>query len=590
MVKHQFCLRSLIFIIAIIGLVSWTLEASPVSSAIPADREIGSTGSIGGNTGIEKNVRGRLLQQEIHRSAVYHRGDRQYDILLLVSDVDQPVLRSTLAGFSDINAVDHFDATYATPTLAQLLSYDAVLCWPNYLPFDSVALGDTLAAYVDRGGAVVCCGFCWYLNGNYFAGEIMSASYNPFFGQGGNHLAFANLGWYNASHPIMNGVSAVSDKYRDYLTLNDGVLGGSGADTVAKWDDGEWFVAAMGRVVAVNAVPGDGYGWTGDLITLCHNALIWAIERPAPQCIIFQDNNPWDYTWNQGLLNANGRPYRVYGSADIGVIDLSPYDKVIIASVQPLAFYNTVASNRTWFENYVNAGGVLEFHGASYFPSDDWAGLTMPGNFTCADEDVSFSDSVSIQAPGHPIVTTPNSITDGELDGWGWSTHGYLILSGPPYTEILRNDGYSEPCLVEFSLGSGEIIATMNTLEWGFDNAPSQLLENVLLYMLPPGVEEESGVPTSWTSHVLAQSRPNPFAIMTTIDYSLSSPGSASLKIFDISGRLVKTLVKGVENEGEHSVTWDGRDGTGREVANGVYFYQLTVGNFNSTKTLVVLR
>ena len=406
-----------------------------------------------------------------------------YDVLLLVADTDQPTLRTILQVFPDIDSVDYFDARASTPTLSQLLAYEAVITWPNSSYLDEVATGDTLSAYVDRGGAVVCGAWCWFTNGNSLGGEIMSPSYNPFTGNGGNHYSVANLGWNNASHPIMNGVSAVSDQYRDSLSLNPGVLlSALGSDSVAKWDDGEWLVGTLGRVVYVNAVPGDGYGWTGDLITLFHNAVIWGIEYGPPQYAIFQDRNPWDYTMNQGLLNANGIPYLVFNSSEIGSINLTPFSKVIIASQQTLAFYTTVSVNRAWFESYVNGGGVLEFHGATWFPVDDWAGLTMPGNFTCGIQDSSWSDSVSIQTPGHPIVTLPNLIPDAELDGWNYSTHSYLISFGPPQREILRNDTYSQPCLVEFPWGSGAIIATMNTLEWAHGNSLSRILENVLLY------------------------------------------------------------------------------------------------------------
>ncbi|MCH7761338.1 T9SS type A sorting domain-containing protein [candidate division TA06 bacterium] len=577
-------------------LFVWTTGVSQGSSTVPPNNEVGSRSNQmrGESEGSTPNI---LQFPHESPSIPAHRREsstiltlQSYNILLLIADNDQPNLRSTLAAFPDIANVDYFDARPSTPTLAQLAPYDAVIAWPNSAFSDKITTGDVLATYVDGGGAVVTAAWCWFLDGNDLGGEIMSPSYNPYTGLGGNHLSVATLGWYDANHPIMDGVSSVSDIYRDSLTLNRGILSDQGAVPVAKWDDGEWFVGTMGRVVGVNAVPGDGFGWSGDLITLFHNALIWAIDQGPPQYAIFQDRNPWGYTMNQGILNSNGISYRVYDASLIGSMDISPFTKVIIASQQDNTFYTTVSMNRSWFESYAGGGGILEFHGATFIV-DDWAGLTMPGNFTGSDQSTTFSDTVSIQIPTHPIVTTPNSITDSELDDWDYSTHGYLISFGPTHTEILRNDPYNEPSLVEFPWGGGVIIATLNALEWGHGLGYSWLLENVLLYRPPTtGVEEEPGSSPPRIPHLLAQNHPNPFSRMTTIDYHLSVPGEISLRIFDLSGQLVKTLFEGVGGAGTQRVTWDGRDERGRAVSTGVYFYRLKAGDFTSTRKLILFR
>ncbi|MBI4725932.1 T9SS type A sorting domain-containing protein [candidate division TA06 bacterium] len=86
------------------------------------------------------------------------------------------------------------------------------------------------------------------------------------------------------------------------------------------------------------------------------------------------------------------------------------------------------------------------------------------------------------------------------------------------------------------------------------------------------------------------QNSPNPFKQLTTINYQLATPGQVSLKIYNISGRLVKTLADRVQGAGEHSVKWDGRDDNGKEVANGVYFYRLNAGPSYQTKRMILLK
>jgi len=88
----------------------------------------------------------------------------------------------------------------------------------------------------------------------------------------------------------------------------------------------------------------------------------------------------------------------------------------------------------------------------------------------------------------------------------------------------------------------------------------------------------------------LDQNFPNPFNPVTRIAFNLGNAGHARLDIFDPAGRLVKTLVNGNLPAARHEVTWDGRDGSGRQVSSGVYFYSITADGFRNTKKMILLR
>jgi hypothetical protein len=96
--------------------------------------------------------------------------------------------------------------------------------------------------------------------------------------------------------------------------------------------------------------------------------------------------------------------------------------------------------------------------------------------------------------------------------------------------------------------------------------------------------------PLASYDYKLEQSYPNPTAGGVSIRYSLKEPGQASLKIYNILGAEIKTLLNDRRNAGSFAVSWDGRDNSGREVAKGVYFYKLVSGNFSATKKLMLLR
>ena len=88
----------------------------------------------------------------------------------------------------------------------------------------------------------------------------------------------------------------------------------------------------------------------------------------------------------------------------------------------------------------------------------------------------------------------------------------------------------------------------------------------------------------------LSQSLPNPFTRSTTIRYQLTKPGLVSLRVYNVAGQLVRTVVNSQQDAGTYGATWDGRDGTGRQVSAGVYLYQLRAGDKALTRKMVLVR
>ncbi|TKJ40169.1 hypothetical protein CEE36_09925, partial [candidate division TA06 bacterium B3_TA06] len=82
----------------------------------------------------------------------------------------------------------------------------------------------------------------------------------------------------------------------------------------------------------------------------------------------------------------------------------------------------------------------------------------------------------------------------------------------------------------------------------------------------------------------------NPFKLSTDIYYSLAHSGLVNLKVYDVSGRPVKTLSSGIKASGHYAITWDGRDDLGRAVATGVYFIRMEAGNHTATRKLIRVR
>ncbi len=88
----------------------------------------------------------------------------------------------------------------------------------------------------------------------------------------------------------------------------------------------------------------------------------------------------------------------------------------------------------------------------------------------------------------------------------------------------------------------------------------------------------------------LAQNYPNPFNPTTSIKYSIPNNNFVSIKVYDMLGREIATLVNDYKNAGNHTINWNGEDNSGQKVASGTYIYRITAGNFVATKKMVLLK
>ncbi len=158
-----------------------------------------------------------------------------------------------------------------------------------------------------------------------------------------------------------------------------------------------------------------------------------------------------------------------------------------------------------------------------------------------------------VKFPGNPVIDTPPE--------WGTS---YLTSA------ILKFDGYYHLWFTSFAFfGLGQIGAI------GYARSP-----------LPPsGID--TGVPAGYA---LAQNQPNPFNQSTRIRFDLPEQTAVDMAVYDLMGRRIKTLVRGVETAGFKIVSWDGTGESGHAVASGVYIYQLRTDSFRQSRKLLLIK
>jgi len=185
---------------------------------------------------------------------------------------------------------------------------------------------------------------------------------------------------------------------------------------------------------------------------------------------------------------------------------------------------------------------------------------TMAGQF----------DGVPFSAPGMSIVKFR-----------GWSTRVYY-----------SRDYYTEGDIMINIPGLDEAVTGFRTfyrcaVDPTFDCPLSQ--SEALAGLEGEETIEENPQPK--TAFELGQNVPNPFNPTTTISFVVPGGGAnVSLRVYDSSGRLVRTLVNGYEPSGTREVSWYGKNEKGQAVPSGVYFYRLTSPLFSNTRKMVLLR
>ncbi len=179
------------------------------------------------------------------------------------------------------------------------------------------------------------------------------------------------------------------------------------------------------------------------------------------------------------------------------------------------------------------------------------------------------------------------------------------------YVEITADDGQTWTALAAYDMddhpGWNDGVASngdfvQETLALGaYDN---QVVRVRFRLVTDGGVVEDGWIidDVSFTSDVTAApelpavryalqpNHPNPFNPNTLIRYSLAVPGRVDLRVYDLRGRLVRTLVAADRPAGWQQAVWDGRDDAGIAVASGVYFYRLESGSFLRSRKMLLLK
>ncbi|MCP4290658.1 MAG: M28 family peptidase [bacterium] len=164
--------------------------------------------------------------------------------------------------------------------------------------------------------------------------------------------------------------------------------------------------------------------------------------------------------------------------------------------------------------------------------------------------------------------------------------------------EIIEDTSASEAAWVAVELNLEDLLPLTEQVQFRFmasDEDDGSIVEagvdDFSLLTFENSLSAADEIQSAIGTVVLHQNTPNPFNPATTINFSVPEEGqSVSLKIYDLTGRLVRVLIDQNMVSGAQSIVWRGRDDGGRDVSTGIYFYQLQTQDSILTRKLVLIR
>ncbi len=296
-------------------------------------------------------------------------------------------------------------------------------------------------------------------------------------------------------------------------------------------------------------------------------AELWALSsEPQADPFIYRDRTIDISQWIGETVQL---AFRVTGTNGAGFA----LDDIEVGDFEPTSVpENDICSNAIALSGHFDITGVTCYAGDEMSPC-------IPPDISCPEGDlggsdlwynlnVTAGDTLIASASGewNPALYLMDGCSDPSCLAWAYavdglspSSIGYVFAAGGTYYLVV--DGAEGSC-GPFSL-AGEITGTGT----GIPGGPSP------------------------STYLLHQPYPNPFNPYTTIPFYLPRTASVSLRIYDVSGRLVRMLMNDIVKEaGKHTVIWDGTDDSGKPMASSVYFCRFEAGSHRETRRAVLIK
>ncbi len=174
--------------------------------------------------------------------------------------------------------------------------------------------------------------------------------------------------------------------------------------------------------------------------------------------------------------------------------------------------------------------------------------------------------------------------SQAEITDLNWSETSLLLTPPSP----LQAGEQQSTILTGLTPGQNYFTAIKSYDSSGNSSTISNISSAEAAFILATDIDDtEYNLPTEFA---LAQNYPNPFNPSTTIGFSLPTSSYVELKVYNIEGKVVKTLVDQQLAAGEHSFEWDATNSSGSKITTGIYIYRIETETFSTTKKMLLLK
>ena len=305
-------------------------------------------------------------------------------------------------------------------------------------------------------------------------------------------------------------------------------------------------------------------------------------ETPSNLSALAISSNQIDLTWQDNSTNELGFKIERKKGIDGTYIQIYTVDAGITAysdiSLSPNTtyFYRVRAYNKTGDSEYSNEANATT--------PINYGDVSDDGNITAYDASLVLQHIVGL------IELSPNEqeVADVTGDDTISALDAALILQ---YTVGLITRFPVEPAPVAPALNPKtetklltKVIEQLETIS--LTKEQKQVLEQLKNLVFSQLIPKHTA---------LLQNFPNPFNPETWIPFELAKPAEVTIRIYNLKGRLIRTINLGQKDAGfymskERVARWDGKDSFGEKVASGVYFYTLQTGEFRATRKMVIMK
>jgi FlgD Ig-like domain len=246
--------------------------------------------------------------------------------------------------------------------------------------------------------------------------------------------------------------------------------------------------------------------------------------------------------------------------------------------------YGTVTLQTT---TNLTSGQEIAFTGSDPFTANGYANWTQQSSTKASPKLLNggFNNSLPVE-----LMSFSASVSNGNTVQLTWSTATEVNNYG---FDVERSSGNSGWQKIGFVAGAGN---SNSPKDYSFTDNPSggtSFSYRLKQIDVAGSFKYYDAVTVNLTlsdEPQLLQNSPNPFNPSTSIKFYIPNNSDVSIKIYDVLGREVTTLVNQQTTAGYHIVYWNGKDSRGEDVSSGIYLYRLTAGSFSQTKKMNLLK